>query len=71
MSPVLLGLALGMGAALLAGRALAGLLYGVRPGDPATLGAVAALVTGVALLACWIPALRASRVDPATALRAE
>ena len=57
--------------ALLLGRVIAGLLYGVGPHDPVTFAAVVALLLGAALLACWVPARRASRVDPLIALRAE
>ncbi|HUF75297.1 MAG TPA: hypothetical protein VMM35_03420 [Longimicrobiales bacterium] len=47
------------------------LLFGVSPTDPLTLGAVVALVSGVSLLATWVPAWRAPRVDPVTALSGE
>jgi putative ABC transport system permease protein len=47
------------------------LLYEVSPYDPVTIGAVAVLLLAVALLACWLPARRATRVDPIIALRAE
>jgi putative ABC transport system permease protein len=67
----LLGTALGMAAALYASRLIAVLLYGVEPADPSTLAAVAALLTAVALLACWIPAYRATRITPVKALRIE
>jgi putative ABC transport system permease protein len=61
----------GLLAALLLGRGLAGLLYGVQPADPLALSAVALLLTGVALAGCYLPALRASRTDPLSALRQE
>jgi ABC-type antimicrobial peptide transport system permease subunit len=65
------GLAGGLAAAFGLTRLMAGLLYGVRPADPLTLGAVVAILFSVALAACYIPAQRATAVDPATALHAE
>jgi ABC-type antimicrobial peptide transport system permease subunit len=65
------GLALGVVAALFATRALASLLYGVEPTDPVTLVSVVALLGGVAIAACYIPARRATAVDPLTSLRSE
>jgi predicted permease len=65
------GVALGVPAALLLTRALASLLYGVTATDAATYAAVAALLVSVALLASYLPARRATRVDPALALRAD
>jgi putative ABC transport system permease protein len=65
------GMAAGLVAALALTRFMAGLLYGVRPADPATLAAVALLLGGIAFLACYIPARRATAVDPAIALRCE
>jgi len=50
-------------------RVLASLLFGVRPSDPATMGAVVALMTTVALVACYLPARLATRVDPMIVLR--
>ena len=66
-----LGIVLGVGGALMLSRFLEALLYGVAPADPATIGSVAAVLAGVALLACLVPALRAIRIDPMAALRAE
>jgi len=65
------GLLLGLIGSLLAGRLLSKLLYGVSPGDPLTVSLVALVMATVGTLACWIPAGRAARVEPATALRAE
>ncbi len=65
------GLALGLGLALALTRLMAGLLYGVAPHDPLTFAAASGLLLVAALLACWLPARRACRVDPIEALRAE
>ena len=66
-----LGIAAGSAGALAAGRLLTNLLYGLSPADPITLAAAACVLACAALAACWIPALRASRIDPVIALRAE
>ena len=71
MLPVGIGILFGAAAALGLGRLVAGLLFGVRANDPATLGVSAVLVGLAALLASAIPALRATRIDPVRALRAE
>ena len=65
------GLALGLAGGLAASRLLAGLLYGIRPSDPAVLGGVVALLALVALLAAWLPARRAAATDPVGVLRTE
>jgi len=66
-----IGSLLGLGGALFLGRLLSGMLYGVAATDPGTYLAVTALILLVALLACFIPARRATRVEPTVALRSE
>jgi ABC-type antimicrobial peptide transport system permease subunit len=68
---VVLGLALGTLGALAAARLIEGLLYGVQPQDPMTMAMVMLVLAGAALVACLLPARRAVRVDPITALRYE
>jgi predicted permease len=65
------GLAFGVAGALALTRLLSGLLFGVPPTDPLTFSSVAALLCGIAFLACWLPARLALRVDPMVALRNE
>jgi putative ABC transport system permease protein len=65
------GIVVGTAGALAATRLLRGLLFGVTPHDPATLGGVALVLVTVGLAATWLPAARAARVDPAVALRAD
>jgi ABC-type antimicrobial peptide transport system permease subunit len=66
-----IGIALGVAGALAVGRVISGLLYGLPPTDAPTLASGIALFALVAAAACWLPARRASRVDPIAALRAE
>ena len=66
-----IGLALGLSGAFILTRFMASLLFGVRPGDPLTFGAIALTLGMVAFLASYIPARRASGIDPMVALRSE
>lgn len=68
---VLLGMALGIPCALGASRFLASMLFGVSPSDPATIASASVVLLAVGLLACYIPARRATKVDPMVALRWE
>jgi predicted permease len=69
MRLTLVGLALGVGGALALTRLMESLLYGIKPTDPSTFLLVAAGLAAASALACWIPARRATRVDPMVALR--
>jgi ABC-type antimicrobial peptide transport system permease subunit len=66
---VALGLVLGVGGAWFAAQLIRGLLFGVAPHDPVTFGGVALLMAAIGLGACWIPAVRAARIDPAITMR--
>jgi putative ABC transport system permease protein len=71
MRPVAIGLVVGLAAALALGRLLGALLYEIRPSNPAVLVSVAVALSAAAALACYIPARRATAVDPAAVLRYE
>ncbi|MGH7331130.1 MAG: FtsX-like permease family protein, partial [Polyangiaceae bacterium] len=68
---VLVGLVVGSGLALMLGKVIASMLYHTSAGDPAVFLGVGATILGVAVLACAIPAWRATRADPLVSLRAE
>ena len=68
---VAIGLTIGVVGSLLLTRLMQGMLFGVSPYDPETLGIVALVMAAVGITACWIPALRAARIDPGIALRAQ
>jgi len=68
---VLVGIAVGLMAALATARVLQSMLYAIRATDPLTFAAIPVLLAAIALLACYFPARRATRVDPLEALRAE
>jgi ABC-type antimicrobial peptide transport system permease subunit len=71
LAPVAPGIALGVVAALGLSRFLRSLLFGVEPVDATTLTMAMSMVAGMAALACWLPAQRASRLDPNVALRVQ
>jgi putative ABC transport system permease protein len=67
---LVVGLVLGLVGAVVAGGVMRGLLFGVAPDDPATLVSVALMMAAIGVGACWIPAVRAARIDPAITMRA-
>ena len=71
MRPILIGIGIGLAGALGLSRFVSSLLFGVKPVDPLTYVAVALLVAAAGLLSCYVPALRALRIDPVAALRQE
>jgi ABC-type antimicrobial peptide transport system permease subunit len=71
MAVVAIGLAAGLIAVVALGRHAQSILYATSPHDPLILLSITALLAAVALLACWLPARRATKVDPLVALRAE
>jgi putative ABC transport system permease protein len=71
LSMALVGTAIGVAGAVALSRWIQGLLFGVTATDPLTLAAVVATLLAVAFVACYVPAWRATRVDPTMALRAE
>jgi predicted permease len=71
MRPVVIGALVGLGAMILLSKLMTNLLFGIQPYDPLTYGSVLAAIVTIAALACYIPARRVLRVEPATALRVE
>jgi putative ABC transport system permease protein len=66
-----LGIAIGIAMALVVLKAMTGFLYGIEATDPASFASLSVLLLAVAMLACYVPARRAARVDPIVAMRAE
>ena len=71
LQATVIGVIVGVGGAFAANRMIASLLFGVQPTDAATMAAVIATISIVAGIACWLPAWRASRLDPNAVLRTD
>jgi putative ABC transport system permease protein len=71
LTPVVVGAGVGLAGSIAAARVLSSQLFQLSPWDPVTYGAVSLLLVGVALLACYLPARHATRIDPVVALRYE
>ena len=71
LSMTIAGIAIGVGGAAALSKSLEGLVFGVEPMDPVTFATVGVMLLGVSLAACYLPAWRATRIPPTTALRAE
>jgi putative ABC transport system permease protein len=71
MRLIALGLVIGVGLSLAVTRGLESMLFGISASDPMTFGVVAGMMGLVGLMACWLPALRAGRINPVVAIRAE
>ena len=71
LSLTAIGLACGAAGSVLLSRVMAIVLFGVTPGDPAVYAGISILLIVTAVLACWIPARRATRIDPTVALRCD
>jgi ABC-type antimicrobial peptide transport system permease subunit len=71
LQATVIGVIVGVAGAFAANRMIASLLFGVQPTDAATMAAVIATISTVAVVACWLPGWRASRLDPNVVLRAD
>jgi putative ABC transport system permease protein len=68
---LVIGVTFGIIGAAFVARVMQGLLFGVAPRDPATFSGVALMMTAIGVAACWIPALRTARIDPAITMRSD